>query len=153
MIPSVESFQAEGRILARPLYVAMTRARSVLSLYGRVSDQPAERAILTAIEECLDALVQHPEVDSAARLSDEFEDILLAIGVEHRDWLERLRSAHRLVHEPMLSSTGAILCEPLFWYESGGRRFACFPQERPPSQRVQHDLSDAGVVILDPSSR
>ena len=75
---------------------------------------------------------------------------MLAIGAEHRDWLNGLRSLHRLVQEPMLEENGAILCEPLFWYESDGRRFACFPKAKPPSQRIKNALEDAGVVILAP---
>jgi hypothetical protein len=85
--------------------------------------------------------------------SDEFEEVLLAIGTEHRDWIKGLRSLHRLVQEPMLEQNGAILCEPLFWYESDGRRFACFPKAKPPRQRIENALEDAGVVILEPDKK
>ena len=77
---------------------------------------------------------------------------MLAIGTEYRDWLNGLRSRHRLVQEPMLEKNGAILCEPLFWYESGGRRFACFLSAKPPSQRITNALEDANVVVLAPGS-
>ncbi len=153
VIPSVERFFVDGKVLSRPLYVAMTRARSILALYGKSSDRDGERQILEAIEDCLDALVEKPAVESGATESDEFEDILLAIGMEHRDWLKGLRSVHRLIQEPMLEQNGAILCEPLFWYESDGRRFACFPKAKPPRQRIKNALADAGVVILEHTGR
>ncbi len=130
----------------------MTRARSVLALYGKSSDQAGEREIIAAIEECLDALLEQPAVEVALSESDELEEICLAIGTEHREWLKRLAGKHRLVQEPMLEANGAILCEPLFWYESNGCRFACFPKETPPRQRIKHALADAGVVILDPGN-
>jgi hypothetical protein len=152
IIPSVERYCVDGTVLSRPLYVAMTRARSILALYGRSSDRAGERQILEAIEDCLDALIEKPRIEAGVSASDEFEDLCLAVGTELRGWLERLRSLHRLVQEPMLEKNGAILCEPLFWYESNGRRFACFPRTKPPSQRIKHALDDAGVVILDPDA-
>ena len=152
VIPSAENFCAEGKVLSRPLYVAMTRARSILAIYGTASERECERQILGAIEDCLDALVEKPAIESAVSESDEFEDLLLAIGTEHRGWLKGLRDAHRLVQEPMFGQNGAILCEPLFWYESDGRNFACFPQAKPPRQRIRNALEDAGVVIVDPNS-
>ncbi len=140
-----------GRFFHGPFYVAMTRARSILALYGIPSDKDGERQIVEAIEECLDALVEKPAVDAGVPESDEFEDLVLAIGTEHREWLAGLRGLHRLVQEPMLEKNGAILCEPLFWYESAGHRFACFAQAKPPRQRIKNALEDAGVVILDPA--
>jgi hypothetical protein len=101
------------------------------------------------LEECLDALEERPAVEPAVPESDEFEDILTAIGTEHRDWLTGLRKSHRLIQVPMLGQDGAILCEPLFWYESKGRRNACFSKGKP-SRRVRNSLEDAGVVVLQP---
>jgi hypothetical protein len=149
VIPGVEEFSNEGEVRSRPLYVAMTRARSVLALYGKSSEKDGERQILEAIEECLDAIVERPVVEPAVTESDEYEDVLLAIGKEYRDWLKGLRGLHRLVQEPMLANSGAILCEPLFWYESEGRRFACFASGKP-SQRTKNSLEDAGVTLLEP---
>ena len=152
VIPSIEQFQTEGQVFSRPLYVAMTRARSVLALYGKSSRKDGEREIIEATDACLDALVEKPVIESAVPESDEFEDMLLAIGPEHRDWLGGLRSSQRLIQEPMTGSHGAILCEPLFWYNSGDCRYACFPKGKP-SQRIKNDLEDAGVTILVPIKR
>jgi superfamily I DNA/RNA helicase len=150
VIPSVQRFCVEGKVLSRPLYVAMTRARSILSLYGTASRHEGEREILEAIEDCLDALVEKPTLESAVSESDEFEDVILAIGAEHRQWLKELRNLRQLIQEPMLTQSGSILCEPLFWYEVDGHRFACFPKDKPPRQRLRNALDDAGVEILEP---
>ena len=92
-------------------------------------------------------------MEVAVRESDGFEDLVLAIGGECRDWLKALSGNHRLVQEPMLGKNRAILCEPLFWYESNGQRFACFPKDRPPSQRIMNLLDDEGVMILAPAAK
>jgi superfamily I DNA/RNA helicase len=150
VIPSIERFQAKGKPLTQALYVAMTRARSVLALYGKSSKEDGEREILEALEACLDALVERPAAEPAIPESDEFEDILTAIGTDHRDWLVGIRKSHRVVQEPMLGQDGVILCEPLFWYESQGRRYACFPKGKP-TQRIRNQVDDAGVVVLQPA--
>ena len=152
LIPSVEGFHTkDGTLLPQALYVAMTRARSVLAIYGTDSAHKAKRMILDAIEECADAQVDFPSVEPAHNESDEDADILQEIGHDHKDWLKALRETHRLIQEPMLDDDGAILCEPLFWYESDGRRNACFAKGKP-SQRVRNALDDAGVVILQPGT-
>jgi hypothetical protein len=150
VIPSVEFFQVKGKPLTQALYVAITRARSVLALYGKASKKDGEREIVEALDECLDALVARPAVEPAAAESDEFEDLLLSIGTDHRKWLKDLCAEHRIVQEPMLASDRTILCEPLFWYESQGRRYACFPEGKP-SQRIKDALEDAGVTLLVPT--
>ena len=149
LIPSVEQFQVNGKPLAQALYVAMTRARSILSVFGKASQKDGEREILGAMEACFDALNDLPAVEPALSESDEFDDLLRSVGTEHGAWLRSILDGQRLVQEPMLGGDGSILCEPLFWYELGGRRFACFPKDKP-SQRVRNALDDAGVVILRP---
>ena len=145
----MESFQSQGKPLTQALYVAMTRARSLLAIHGKASKKGSDREIVEAIEACLDTLEARPAVEVPASKSDEFEDLLLSIGLEHKDWLKSLKGTYRLVQEPLLASDRGILCEPLFWYESGARRFACFPEGKP-SQRVKDNLEDADVTILAP---
>jgi superfamily I DNA/RNA helicase len=149
LIPSVEFFESGGKPLARVLYVAMTRARSLLAIYGKASKKEGQREIVEALDECLDALEARPPVEAAAPESDEHEDILLAVGIEFKKWLDETKRSHRLIQEPMLASDGTILCEPLFWYESDGRRYVCFPKGKP-SQRIKNALEDARVTILEP---
>ncbi|TWT96315.1 AAA domain-containing protein [Neorhodopirellula pilleata] len=54
MIPGVDYFVAtEGKILASSLYVAMTRARSLLAIYGSKEGSEPSRRIGRVIAECL----------------------------------------------------------------------------------------------------
>ena len=93
LIPCVEFFEAKGKPLAQVLYVAMTRARSVLAIYGKASKKEGEREIVEALDDCLDALEARPPVEALAAESDEHEDILLAIGIEFKNWLDGSRGA------------------------------------------------------------
>lgn len=151
LIPSVEGFRTkEGKTLPQTLYVAMTRARSLLALFGTSSDAKGKREILQSIEECIDALMERPETERASCDSDEFQDLLQLVGGHHEKWLKNIWESHRVIQEPMLDFDGSILCEPLFWYEQNGSRYACFCKGRPPSQRIRHALEDSSVTIVEP---
>ena len=54
VIPSVDHFVAsEGKIVANALYVAMTRARSLLAIYGIRSGSEASRKVSQTISDCI----------------------------------------------------------------------------------------------------
>ncbi len=150
VIPGVENYNLDGQVFSRALYVAMTRARSVLAIYGTQSQQDGKRDILQALEDCLDPLTEKPEAEAVSLDSDSVDEILVAIGAESRDWLDDIQKRERLIREPILAPNGAIVCEPLFWYENQQGRFVCFSRANPPSQRIRDALEDAGVSILEP---
>lgn len=53
MIPGVDQFvTADGRILAHSLYVAMTRARSLLAMYGLSSGTAASQRLVNTVSSC-----------------------------------------------------------------------------------------------------
>lgn len=57
MIPGVDQFvSSEGKLLANSLYVAMTRAQSLLLMYGSCGSSAPSRKIYSAIESCLSSL-------------------------------------------------------------------------------------------------
>ena len=149
IIPAVDQYRAnELGILANNLYVAMTRARSVLTLFAqRMSNQDA-KTIYRVIEECLDNLHERPQVDSEISPQDDLVDILEIIGEEHRKWLIGLWSRHRVAQEPLLTKTGEVIAEPLLWFNASGKIYACFGNERP-RQRVIQRLEDFGVAVLE----
>ena len=64
IVPGVDQFvTGQGDILANNLYVAMTRARSLLAIYGtRINSSPTQE-IFATIEKCLGQLDAVPEVD------------------------------------------------------------------------------------------
>lgn len=130
--------------LPNNLYVAMTRARSLLEVYAVQADGLANRNIIDTIEACLDVIEDY---DSGISSVDDFEDLARMIGYQHRDWLKALRKSVHINQEP-LSSEGEILAQPAFWFENGLRIIACFVEQ--PSRRVAHRLEDLGIRLIKP---
>jgi hypothetical protein len=132
VVAGVEQFMAsEKGILANNLYVAMTRARSVLAVYAYERKNPDEntRKLLTTLRECLDGVEERPKVEREISDLDDFEDVLGRLGPGHRDWLAKLWGTYRVEQEPILADDGEILAEPLFWFKEDDRVVACFGDE------------------------
>ncbi|MCA9075807.1 MAG: AAA family ATPase [Planctomycetaceae bacterium] len=149
IIPAADQYTANGiGILANNLYVAMTRARSILTLFTQRMKNQHARTLYRVIEECLDNLVERPQVDSEICPLDDVYETLELIGAEYRKWLISLWSRFKVSQEPLISKDGEIIAEPLFWFKSGTHIHACFGSETP-RQRVLQRLEDFGVHILD----
>jgi hypothetical protein len=150
VIGGVERFIAKNKILANNLYVAMTRARSILALYAydKKGTSPEATRILSTINKCLDTLLHCPKVEEISRL-DEFEDVLERIGSSHRDWLSGLWKSRRIEIEPLVKKDGEILSEPLFWFKEDDRIVACF-DEVSPGISAEQKLEDAGIQLIRP---
>lgn len=145
LIPCADQFTThEGEILAASLYVAMTRARSILGVYSQDRDNPAAQRLNETLEKCFAAQRWSPCVDASISPQDEFYDLLELVGDEHRKWLQTLWNEHVLVQEPILSPEGEVLAQPLFWYHKGGLRYACFTKDALSGQEAellrQHDV-------------
>jgi hypothetical protein len=152
VIAGVEQFMAKEKgILANNLYVAMTRARSVLAVYAYARKSPDENTqrLLTTLQKCLDALLERPKVEREISNLDDFEDVLARLGSGHRSWLEKLWKTYRIEQEPILADDGEILAEPLFWFKEDDRVFACFGDEEPGTSTL-HNLEDNGVEVIPP---
>ncbi|XZE21134.1 AAA domain-containing protein [Pirellulaceae bacterium SH449] len=148
IIPGIDFFRAQDKgVLASSLYVAMTRARSILTLFAHRNANPQAMKIFRAVELCLNCLQETSQIDSESSQQDDMEDILQIIGSEHRKWLQRVWAGHLISHEPITDQNGQIIAEPLFWYRDIGRIYACFGKE-PLPQRVLQELEDRSVVIL-----
>ncbi len=148
IIPAVEQYRAKERgILANNLYVAMTRARSILSLFGQRLPHPDAQTICRVIEATLDNLHERPSVEGEISSLDDLADLLQLIGEGQRKWLTGLWSRYRVSQEPLVAKTGEIIAEPLFWFEAAGKCYACFGNEAP-RQRVAQRLVDFGVWLL-----
>ena len=62
LIPCVDYYvAAEGKLLANSLYVAMTRARSLLGIYGIQGGSLASHKLTETIASCIDALNSPPD--------------------------------------------------------------------------------------------
>jgi AAA domain len=138
-------------ILAKTLYVAMTRARSVLAVYSyrRTNPDQNTQMLLATLEKCLDGLLERPKVELEISNLDDFEDILGRLGADKRDWLATLWKSQLIQQEPIMAENGEILAEPLFWFRENNRKVACFGNERPGAHTL-HKLEDNGVEVLKP---
>lgn len=67
----LDAFHADGRIMAGPLYVALTRARSVLFASASASGAGPGKAIIAALREVHDLANLAPRVDRRGELSSE----------------------------------------------------------------------------------
>ena len=149
LIPAIDQFWAETKgILANNLYVAMTRARSLLFMYAHQRNHRCCKQICSIIEGCLDDQCERPAVDRHISRHDDFVDLLERIGEEHRDWLFGLVDQYPIAQEPLLSKDGEVIAEPLFWVKVGDTRLACFGRTTP-KLRVQQKLEDFGIKPLE----
>lgn len=88
LIPGVDQYvTGNGQILANNLYVAMTRARSLLALYGVREGSAASCTLRETISACVEAMNSTPEIEIPTSLQDDLNDSLDHIGHEHREWL------------------------------------------------------------------
>src|SRR5262249_24922052 len=139
VIAGVDCFVANDvGILTNTLYVAMTRSRSILALYGQTQQAGEPARLLSVIEDCLDQIVELPEVEADISKIDEFEDVLARLGCK-REWLERLWRTHEIQLEPIHAADGEELAAPLFWYKDREQVHACFEPGKL-SKRIQHRM-------------
>lgn len=149
VVAGVERFIGDKRILANTLYVAMTRARSVLAIFAYQQEKPKPQAvtIINALEQCWNTMMQSPPVEGEFSRIDEYENLVERIGKEHADWLAKIWRANDVRQEPLVSADGERLGDPLFWFDGDGRRFACFGRKEPPPLAVSR-LEDRGVAVI-----
>ncbi len=153
MIPCVDQFvTGDGKILANNLYVAMTRARSLLAIYGLVHGSTASRQLCQTINDCVAAMNSTPNVEASTSAQDDLNDILDTIGIEHRDWLTELWQRFEIHQEPILATDGTILAEPIFWFEQGDKLMACFDNASDPKEQ-QPAFPGRRLTILKPGDK
>ena len=127
LIPCVDQFvTGDGQILANNLYVAMTRARSLLAIYGMPEGSTASRRLCQTMSSCVKAMNMTSKVDVSTSMQDDLNDILASIGFQHRQWLEDLWKRFPIRQEPITAFDGHVVAEPLFWIEKNKQCLACF---------------------------
>jgi hypothetical protein len=148
IIPGVTQYQAQGKgLLANSLYVAMTRARSILAMFSNTALNAEAQTLHRVIEDCLGHLDETPDVDFEISPHSDFVEILDQLGQEHRRWLLDLMSKVEIVQEPLLTAAGEVIAEPLFRFQVNDRTYACFGREYP-RKRVMQRLEDFGVTPI-----
>ncbi|MCU0721261.1 MAG: AAA family ATPase, partial [Pirellula sp.] len=148
IIPGVDFFRAHDKgVLASSLYVAMTRARSILTMFAHRNSNVHARKIFKAIDDCLDCLQDRPEIDVEISPHDDMADLLQWVGPENQRWLQRIWSEKQISQEPIFSANGELIAEPLFWFRENSFVYACFGNEVL-TKRAMQKLVDFGVRIL-----
>jgi len=150
IIVGADQFTAkEIGILPNNLYVAMTRARSELAIFAQQMKSPDAQKLYEVLEDCLDELHERPVVDKEISPHDDLVDLLAIIGDEHRKWLEDLARRFKLSQEPIFSSSGEVVLEPIFSFKVKDKIHACFGKS-PLRQRLLQRIEDLGIGLLKP---
>ena len=148
IVPGVDQYKAQGKgVLANNLYVAMTRARSVLTLFSQSMNDPSSQTLYEVIEDCLGHLEEAPEVESEISPQDDVVAMVDQIGSEHRKWLIDLWNKYKVSQEPLITKGGEIIAEPLFSFRVGKQAYACFGTEQP-RKRILQRLEDFNVKVI-----
>jgi hypothetical protein len=150
LIPCADQYvTSDNQILANNLYVAMTRARSLLAVYSLDDSNSAIRQLNDAFEFCAAALDATPSIVSDSDTHDDLNEILDRIGPSHRKWLETLWEQQDIQQEPIVAEDGSVVAEPLFWFEKDGKRYACFDPDGS-SGHTSDFCSQGGIFGIRP---
>ena len=122
----------------------MTRARSVLAVFGQRNASGHRAQIMPVFKECCDLLIEGDDTTFVP-----VDDLVEICGEANRGWLEGIGRKHKIAQEPFSSETGEILFEPIFWFETPLGKYTCFGLE-PPSRNDRHSAEDQGFRILMP---
>ena len=151
VVAGADRFVAQDRgILANNLYVAMTRARSVLAVFGLRGKSDDGSRIMSVLRECHALLTEVPAVQAESSMVDVAEELLRLIGAKHRAWLKSVLKKHAIEQDPIFAGDGEVIADPLFWFDHGGTRYACFKEG--PKQAIANRLEDAGIKLLLPGA-
>ncbi len=149
IIPGVDQYvTGVGHILANNLYVAMTRARSWLAIFGLQTGSAAHRQVTETIASCVETLNWTPPVETPQSIQDDLNDILDRIGTEHRQWLVNLWKRFEIVQEPIQTDDGQVLAEPVFRLHLDGQCWACFGIEAV-SEQILLAIHQRGIRVLN----
>ena len=124
IIPGVDQFvTGKGEILANNLYVAMTRARSLLAIYGTRNGSSPATQIFETLKSCTELLKTKTRVEPEASRLDTFNNLLEQIGDQHRNWLQQLWNQFDIKQEPIFDEAGRVLAQPIFWFNASDLRY------------------------------
>jgi hypothetical protein len=132
------------------LYVAMTRARSLLLVTGTDVGGASAAAIVSTLQSAREDLGSPPADEPVCSPVEEELAILEKIGSEHREWYQAIVREYGIETGPITRSDGSIAAEPLFAWREGSTVRACFGER--PSEFVLRELEELGVMPVAPSA-
>jgi len=148
IVPSVNCYRARGEALSSALYVALTRARSLLYVHGHHDGNATGARILSVLQTCDRILGTRLSSGDENGDADRVEDLVRSIGEEHRDWLMKLNLTHSLKTEPIRYKR-KIVAEPIFHFQANGHTWICLG-EHPPSTSVLDQLKSLSAQFIRP---
>lgn len=137
------------RVLAEAIYVALTRARSMLyvSAVRPSAGTPAAR-IVDALESSAHDLTTPQQASDSPSNLEERNALLDVVGQKHQDWLDAIWQRFRVERGPILDRDRAIVAQPLFYFRDGQRGYACFAAV--PPRPIELALGELGFKVLAP---
>lgn len=147
-VPGVDQFAHADAPLTAPLYVALTRARSVLVASGIQTSGPGAQ-IVAAMREVSDLAGVAPAVDDSQLASTrDIENFIgRRLGGDLEPWLKGVATTHELVVDAVLDTTGEVIAEPLFIARSDSSQVAFYAKDSPPNRTERFRLEDAGFAV------
>jgi len=103
------------------------------------------------VEDRVYGLVEASKLNAGQSQVDNWYELVRCVGREHIVWLREIWDRFELQQEPIEDEEGGIVAEPLFWFEGGGGRFACFVEDV--ADRVRFMLEEMGFVVVWPGER
>lgn len=153
LIAGADRFEAKGSgPLASSLYVALTRARSLLAVYG-IRRSPGSRGepLMKALKSCAEDQLRRDSM-AAGRLGfDDLAEMRSKFREDQIPWLLDVLKAHgaSVSRDILTAPDGEILAEPCLWFAVGQQKYAILGADKP-SELVRFKLEDRGVVVLVP---
>ena len=149
IVAAADQFRSKSDgINAAALYVALTRARSVLEVYAK-DDLDTDAAMIVQTLQGCDEDLSSADTQDPARLDHADVDAIVGeVGDEHRSWVEGLAGTYSLAVEPIVSAAGERLGQPVFHFTHDDVTYACLRTTVRPRERAR--LEDAGVVVVEP---
>ncbi len=146
---ALDAFHERGQPIAAPLYVALTRARSLLLATATRATEGAAGKLFAALKEAGDLAAIAPVIDArhAGSSGDQRPLLLSLVGPDHAGWLDEVLGQFRVAIEPIVSSDGEVLGEPLFVARSDDRTIAVYTPDAEPSRSEALRLGDGDVEI------
>lgn len=133
-------------ILSQALYVALTRARSVLYVSATEpagSGSPVDHRRAMIVRALRDTDV---DLNSPAVVTSTDRRALERLPPEHHAWFRALAATSRIELDPIVDAHGRPVAHPAFTLVHDSQRRACFVVA--PSPTVVADLEDQGVGLL-----
>jgi hypothetical protein len=150
-VAGLDAFHHTGAPAASSMYVALTRARSLLVASATLPADGPGRKIVDALSEVNNLVGLAPTLEddaavSAARVARLIHERL---GPDHEDWLTGLLQTHKVEVEPIENGDGELLGEPTFIARNDDDDVIAFYLKEPrPSRAELLRLEDNGVRVM-----